>query len=313
MRIKSTARIKRLPPHKRLIKLVGRATFWVFLRVSGLLRPWSVRLMGNALGSVFYYLSRRYRGVAQKNLRAVYGGEKSERELQRMAKEVFRHFSRESLEFFRLLSLSREQIDKMVEMESREILEEVIKEGRGVIALTAHYGNWELLARKLVVSGYTVNVIARDSDDPGITGITTRIRETGGYRVFDKDQPIIGAFRCLRHNELLGILPDQNDSHGIYVDFFGRPAATAVGPAVLSLRSGAPIVPIFCARIGDDKYRARVYPRIDFTPTGDEEVDVAALTALVQKAIEREVRANPTQWLWVHDRWKRYAEARGNG
>ena len=137
----STARISRLPPHKRLIKLVGRVTFWVLVRMSGLLRPWSVRVTGNALGSTFYHLSRRYRGVALKNLTMVYGGEKSERELRRMAKEVFRHFTRESLEFFRVLSLSREQVDRMVDVEGQEILDEVVREGRGGIVITAHYGN----------------------------------------------------------------------------------------------------------------------------------------------------------------------------
>ena len=141
-------------------------------------------------------------------------------------------------------------------------------------------------------------------DHPGITGITTRIRESGGYRVFDKDQPIIGAFRCLKKNEVLGILPDQNESDGVFVDYFGRPAATATGPAVLSLRSGAPMVPFFAHRLPDGRYLARAYPRIEFEPSGDEERDIRDLTALFTAAIEREVRQHPTQWLWLHDRWK---------
>lgn len=271
---------------------------------AGLLRPWSVRVIGNSLGSLFYVLSSRYRKVALKNLRAAYGHEKSETEIRKIAKQVFRHFTRGAVEFFYFLSLSREQIDSMIDCEGREHIDRALEEGRGCIVITAHYGNWELLARKLVMYGYKANVIARDSDDPGMTGIATRIRESGGYRVFDKDQPMIGALRVLKHNEVLGILPDQNDPQGVFVDFFSRPVATATGPAVFSLRTGAPLVPAFAPRMPDGRYKATVYPRIEFTPSGDEEKDIFDLTVLINQAIEREVRTNPSQWLWLHDRWK---------
>lgn len=302
--MQSTARIHRLPPRKRLIKLIGRATFWWMSASSGLLRPWSVRVIGNSLGSLFYVLSSRYRKVALKNLRAAYGHEKSEAEIRKIAREVFRHFARGSVEFFYFLSLSREQIGAMIDVEGRENLDKALAEGKGCIVITAHYGNWELLARKMVIEGYKVNVIARDSDDPGMTGMTTRIRESGGYRVFDKDQPLIGALRVLRRNEILGILPDQNEPHGVFVDFFSRPVATATGPAVFSLKSGAALVPAFAPRMPDGKYKATIYPRIEFTPSGDEEKDIRDLTTLINQAIEREVRSNPSQWLWLHDRWK---------
>jgi len=309
LQTKSTARIHRLPPRKRLIKLIGRATFRVMSATAGLLRPWSVRAIGNSLGSLFYVLSSRYRNVALRNLRAAYGHEKSEAEIRKIAREVFRHFARGAVEFFYFLSLRPDQIGAMIDLEGRENLDEVLAEGRGCIIITAHYGNWELLARKSVIEGYKLNVIARNSDDPGMTGIATRIRESGGYRVFDKDQPLIGALRALRKNEILGILPDQNESNGIMVDFFSRPAATATGPAAFALKSGAALVPAFAPRMPNGKYRATVYPRIDFTPSGDEGKDIRDLTALINQAIEREVRSNPSQWLWLHDRWKCSPEA----
>lgn len=308
----STKRISKLTFKKRLIKFIGRVTFWCMQRTAGLLRPWSVKFLGNILGSLFYATSRRYRSVALKNLRAAFGQEKSEKEIESIARQVFRHFTRGGFEFFHLLSLGKEQINSLIDVQGVEHLDNALAEGRGCIVITAHYGNWELLARKLAISGYKVNVIARDSDDPGMTGITTRIRESSGYRVFDKDQPIIGAFRALKNNEALGILPDQNESEGIFVDFFSRPVATAVGPAVLSLKSGAPIVPVFAPRVGD-KYVATVYPRIEFEPSGDEKKDIHDLMTLVNSAIEKEVRSNPSQWLWLHDRWKLTPKVLNNG
>lgn len=275
------------------------------VRISKLLRPWSVKLLGNFLGSLMYHLSKRYRSVAIKNLQMVYASEKSDAKIKAIAKDVFKHFARGAVEFFYLLSLTRDQIDAMIDIENSEHLNSALAQGKGCIIITAHYGNWELLARKLVILGYNVNVIARDSDDPGMTGITQQIRENGGYRVFDRDQPIIGAFRALKNNEILGILPDQNDSSGIFVDFFSKLAATAIGPAVLSLKSGAPLVPVFATRIdGGSRYVATAYPRIEFTPSGDEEADIKNLTALVNQSIEKAIRLNPSQWLWLHNRWK---------
>lgn len=275
-----------------------------------LLRPWSVRAVGNILGSLFYRASRRYRNVALGNLRGAFGNEKTERELQAIAKSVFRHFACGAVEFFYLLSLKPEQIDKMIDVDGLDLIDEALKEGKGCILITAHYGNWELLARKLVILGYKANVIARDSDDPGMTGMATKIRESGGYRVFDKDQPLLGAFRALRRNELLGILPDQNELRGgIFVDFFGRPVSTATGPAVFALRTGAPVIPVFAPRMPNGKYKATAYPRIEFTPSGDEDKDIYDLTVLINQAIEREVRSHPDQWLWLHDRWKLTSKA----
>ncbi len=270
--------------------------------------PWLVRCLGGALGSAFYSCSKRYRTVAIKNLRAAYPGATDDW-VRRTAREVFRHFAREGLQFFRLLSLGKQEIDAMIDIEGVEHIDRALSSGKGCVAITAHYGNWELLARKLAIQGYPINVIARDSDDPGLTGMGTRMRESGGYKVFDKDQPIIGAFRRLKRNEILGILPDQNESHGILVPFFGLLARTAPGPAVLALKSGAPMLSAFAHRKDDGRYLARVYPVIDFQPTGDDEADIASLTALFTKAIETEVRTNPAQWLWLHDRWKSSPEA----
>lgn len=271
---------------------------------AGLLRPWSIRLLGNALGSAFYRASKRYRNISHKNLKIAFGDQITEPEIKRISISAFHHFTRAAFEFFYLLSLKREQVDKLIDIEGRQNIDDALALGKGCILVTAHYGNWELLARKLVILGYKVNVIARDSDDVGITGTTQRIRESGGYRVFDRDQPIIGVFRALKNNETLGILPDQNDYDGIPVPFFGRPALTAVGPAVISLKSGAPLVPVFAPRQDNGKYKLIAYPMIQFEPSGDQETDVPALMALVNKAIEDEIRRNPTQWLWLHDRWK---------
>jgi KDO2-lipid IV(A) lauroyltransferase len=106
-------------------------------------------------------------------------------------------------------------------------------------------------------------------------------------------------------------LPDQNTLSGIFVDFFGRPVATATGPAIFSLRSGAPIICGFAKRLGKGRFKVTIYPPLEVPLTGDEDADVHAITQSLTKAIEDEVRKDPAQWLWLHDRWKRTAELEG--
>jgi lauroyl/myristoyl acyltransferase len=117
LRVESTDRIKKLPLKKKIIKLIGRLTFMFFFKATGLLKPWSVNFFGSLCGTAFYNVSARYRRIAIKNLTAVYRNEKSEAEIKPIAKQVFVHFARAAFEFFYVISLSREQIDNLVDFE----------------------------------------------------------------------------------------------------------------------------------------------------------------------------------------------------
>lgn len=289
---------------KRIISLAGRFAFILLSGISSKLNPSRITRWGGWLGDMIYICSRRYRGVAIRNLSLSFPDWSTEK-VKQVARETCRNFARGALEFFYLIRLSPEHVDDWVSMEGAEYLDAAIAEGRGAIIVTAHYGNWELFARKIVLHGLPLNVIARDSDDAGMTGIANRIRESAGYRVLSRDNAALPALRRLKKNELLGILPDQNSYTGVMVDFFGRPAMTATGPAVFALRSGAPIVCGFCRRTEDGRFKCVIYPPLDVPRTGDEETDTRALTAAITSAIEDEIRKDPAQWLWLHSRWKR--------
>ena len=171
-----TPRIKRLPLEKRLLKALGRATFWWMSLCAGLLGARQVEFWGKSLGSLFFKVSRRHATTTLENLKYAFP-EKSSEERMAIAKKVFVDFSIEGFQFFRLLGMNKETISNLVEAKGFENIDAALSKGKGCILLTAHYGNWELLARKLTILGYKINVIARDSDDPGMTGMTTKIRE----------------------------------------------------------------------------------------------------------------------------------------
>lgn len=293
---------------KRIVLLAGRMAVRVFLGLSNKLNQSRINRWGRRLGDFMYCASRRYRRVAIKNLSSAYP-DWSKAQVRETAKSTCRHFAKGMLEFLYLLNLPTEELGRWIDLEGSEHLDEALSKGHGAILITAHLGNWELFARKLALSGYKLNVIARNSDDPTMTGTANKMREKAGYHVLDKKNSALPAIRALKRNEVLGILPDQNTFTGVFVDFFGMPCATATGPAVFALRSGAPVMCGFARRTEEGRFKAVIYPPLDVSITGNEEEDIHRLTQLLTKAIEDEIRKDPSQWLWLHDRWKRASEA----
>ena len=280
-----------------------RSLFRTLLRALRVV-PWSVAgAWGAGLGAWGYHLSARYRRVADTNLRHAYGNTLSERERAAIIRRVFQSFGRSLLEFLKAPSMSPEQIKRIVKAESYAPVEAVLARGKGMILLAAHFGNWELLARRAALEGYEFAVIARQSHDPEFNKITDSIRADGGYIVLPRGDSPRAILRRLRSNGIVAILPDQK-SEDVFVPFFGRLAGTVAGPAVLSLKTGAGIVPMFCPRQPDGTYQVEILPEIDTTPTGDMDADIHRIMADITRVIEAMVRRYPDQWLWLHDRWR---------
>ena len=298
---------KDLPKHIKL--LAGKLFLPGFVALASRMRWDQAQVLGNLLGDLAYALSRRYRGQAIENLNMAYGEEWTKDQVKRVARQTFRNFARAAIEFFVVQDMSDQELRRVIPLRGKEHLDAALAKGNGAIFVTGHLGNWELLARGLVMAGYKINVIARDSDDPAMTGLFNTIRQSGGYTVLSRDDAIGPALRCLRKNEVLGILPDQNTlGPCVFAEFFGRPAATATGPAVFSIRTGAPILTGFAARKENGNYEGIIYPAISFHPTGDRDSDVRTLVQAYTTAIENEIRKYPDQWLWLHGRWRRKPE-----
>lgn len=267
---------------------------------------------GSALGRLFYVSLHRYRRVARRNLRRTFGAigpgasAWSDEEIERMVRLSFRHCGQTLAEFMAMPYRSSAEIERRVELRGAHHLDAALARGRGAILVTAHYGNWELMAARIVGAGYPLSVIARDVDDPATNALINWIRRGCGYEVISRRRATRPALECLRRNELLGILLDQNTVSGeVYVDFFGRPAATAPGPAILALRTGAPLIPLFARRQEDGSHVVQLQPPLDWVATGDRDQDVVRITAQLTQAIERQIRAEPAQWFWIHNRWKK--------
>ena len=208
------------------------------------------------------------------------------------------------MEALKIPRLTSENRARLITFDGRQNIDDALKMGKGVIILTAHFGNWELLAAGLAFSGYDISYIVRPMRSRQLDNMLNGIRKgTGGHPV--PRSSLKGALRCLRRNGLLGILSDIDTKvDGVFVDFFGRPAFTPRGPVSLALRTGAALVPTLIIRQEDDTHIIVAEKALELEITGDIEEDIRVNTARFTKIIESYIRKYPEQWIWIHQRWK---------
>ncbi len=225
---------------------------------------------------------------------------------RRVARASYAHLGREAVSTFRVTSRGPVEVVARTTMVGFEAFQAAVAQGRGVILVTGHIGNWELGGAAFSSRGLPVDAVAKGMANPLFGADLEASRRRVGVRLVDLPQAPREALRSLREGHVLGLIADQNArEQGIFVPFFGRAAATFRGPALLALRSGAPIFLGVSLREPGVPARYRVtVERIAVAPTGDLEEDVRALTLAHTAALERAVRAAPEQYFWQHRRWK---------
>jgi KDO2-lipid IV(A) lauroyltransferase len=196
-----------------------------------------------------------------------------------------------------------------IDPEGRRVFDAAVAAGRGVIAVTGHVGNWELLAAAIAHRGYPATVVARRVNDARFDALVREVRTGAGLRILDRDDPRFAqALRGeLTEGRVVALLIDQDTrGAGVWVPFFGRPARTPAGAAVLALRARAECVSVFIERRPEGGHLIRFAP----VERGDGRTrrDIEDLTARMTAAIEAQIRRNPVEWVWWHRRWRRAAE-----
>jgi KDO2-lipid IV(A) lauroyltransferase len=260
---------------------------------------------GRALGTLAFRLDRYHRRIALANLRQAFGEEKSPAELRAIALDSFRRFGGTVADIFKLFQWSPADIAKLIDVEGREILAEAVAGGKGVLVFSAHIGNWEIGSPVISEAG-TFSVIARALDNPHLDRALLEFREGIGAHVIYKQQAAKKILQALRNAEIVAVLVDQNvlRREAVFVDFFGRPAGTTPALGAFHLRTGAPLLPVFCLPAAGNRYRLRILPPVAFVPGEDVGADVLKITGICTKIIETAIREDPASWLWIHDRWR---------
>lgn len=287
------------PLKKRVVSALGTRAFLAIQRWLTKKSPVDAENSGAKLGALAYKVSSKHRMKADRNLRLAFP-ELSDPQRETLARDVLIHFGRVMAVFVRLGKLSDKEILDMVEFEGFEHLEGVMKAGRGAVITSGHFGNWEILGTVLAIKGIPISVVAREANDPALTKLVTDLRESHGMKIIPRGDAARPILRELKEGHAVGLIPDQNSSE-IYVPFFGHPCGTVMGPAIISIRSRAPIIPVYCARIGPTRYKVIVEPPLN--PVEGYSLE-EGLTRAMNLSLESVIRKYPDQYLWIHDRWK---------
>ncbi len=284
---------------KRTKRLVRFALVRALLAiVSRLPLPWA-SAAGERLGLVAGRLAAGERRKALASLQRAFP-ELPPAEHQALVDRCFRHLGRMAFELACISQLDRD-IERHVEWPEpdRAVLDQALARGRGVVFVSGHVGNWELLARRVALAGYPSQSIAKEASDAHLTALIEAFRRSGRLKTIWRGQP--GAakqmLRALKAGEILGLLIDQDTKvQSVFVPFFGDLASTPRAAADLALRTGAPLIVGFCVRA---QGRHRI--SMEEVPAS---ADPTAVTAELTARIERTIRAYPEQWVWMHQRWK---------
>jgi KDO2-lipid IV(A) lauroyltransferase len=262
--------------------------------------------LGRFLGKLAYFIIADARKRTQNNLKIAFGQEKNPRELRRLALNVFENVGKNVVDAVRLKNMKWNQIEGITKVEGLEYFDNAYKVGKGVIALTGHIGNFELLGAYFSLKGYKVSVIGRELYDPRLDALLVESRESVGLENIPSSASVKQVIRALRSGRALGVLADQDSSRvrGVFVDFFGRPARTPVGPVLLAYKTQSPIVPMAIVRDENDRYKIIVKKPVELVFSGNKEKDLIETTQNYTRVLESIIREYPSQWLWMHDRWK---------
>jgi KDO2-lipid IV(A) lauroyltransferase len=276
------------------------------VRTLGLL-PWETACrIGARLGATGYAPLAIRREVAERQIAAAFP-EKNPGEVKRVARASFEHLGRSAVETALLPRVGRRGVlDLVVEVEGWDMVEADLAEGRGVVLVAGHHGNWELLGAYIAARGVPIDAIVRRMANPYFDAYLSETREKLGVTAIRDEDAVRRVPRSFREGRMVALLSDQGVKGlaSTFVPFFGRPAKTPRGAAVFALRFDTPILFADAIRRPDGKYRV-VVERVAITPSGDKDRDIDAMVERFSQVLEKWVRRFPEQYLWQHRRWRR--------
>ena len=237
-----------------------------------------------------------------------------ERELRRLALRTYRHYARDTIDFIRSLSMTTAQLQGLLGEFSGEYIEQALTAGRGALAISAHFGSWELgglLLRRLL--GHPVSVVVRPETSPAVHRIRLEIRESFGIETIEVRQQLHTALkvrRLLAENQVVAVLLDRHlGKDRIQVEFFGRPALFLRSPALLGYETGAPLVPSFVFSREDGRVVATCGESIAIDRRLGREAAIQEATQRFATLLEVQIRRHPDCWYQFYDFWAAQAAA----
>lgn len=258
---------------------------------------------GKLLGRLYYRIAAKQRQRALQQIAERMG--LTAEQAEATIKSSFIKLAQTFLEVLYMPALTKEKLEQYVTFENRHYLTEALAQQKGVVFLTGHLGNWEWFGAALAMAGFPVADIVRKQPNDQHTRLLNEFRQMFGIEIYASgSSEVIGAAKALKKGKLLGFFADGDAGNdGIFVDFFGKPASTHLGPAIFARKFKSPIVPGFITRNPDGTHCIRLQPPIYFEDTGNPDADLYNLTERLTRIIESAIREYPDEWVWFKKRW----------
>ena len=262
------------------------------------------------LGRFAFYVATETRKLTIKHLTIAFP-EKSRREIVDLAKDTFAMLGKNTGEIIRASRVkSLEELNRFLVTHGYENFEAANKKGKGVIFLTAHLGAFDLQVTNMALRGLNPNIIGTPLKDERLNELLWNYRNAHGAVAIERGKETFRMIKVLKSGGSVALLIDQDTKvKTVFVNFFGKPAATPAGAAVLALKTGAAIVPTYVHLAADGLQHMHILPEIPMRVTGNEEGDIVYNTQILTNFIEAQIRKHPDQWVWMHERWKTQPEA----
>jgi len=300
---------------KRIIDLSIFVLFFCLKTLFSILPRPLCLVLGRLMGFLFYLFDSKHRKIALQNLAIAFQDEKSPAERAEVARGSFKHFGEVIMDLIKFSTLPEKKRRRLVKVEGEEHIQIALKQKKGALLFTGHYGNWEIAPHFVARLG-ELKVIARPLDNIHMEKELLKMRKGLGEDVIDKKNAARGVLKALHGNSMVAILIDQNvlQDEAVFVDFFGKAAATTPALAVFHIRTGSPLIPVFSYPTPDGTYHIKIFPPLQVQLSDRFKDDILKITQRCTKMIEDQIRRNPFFWLWFHNRWKtRPEEQTGSG
>ena len=294
---------------KRILYFYGRVWARFAIRLPQWLSLKYLYFVAGVFGKIGFYLMRKRRQIAYHNLQIAFGNSKTKWECDEIVKTIFRDTAKNVLEVAKLIYADPNFLKEIISIDGLEYLDNALSQGKGVVAISAHMGNFILIGPRLTLEGHRFNLILRNPKDKILAKTLSDIRINVGLdSIPDKPRRMCAAksLASLKKNSILYLQIDQNaSSQDLWVDFFGWLVPTFRGPVVFSFRTGAPILPMFIVRDASNHHKLIIKPPFKLINTENKEDDILQNTAKLTKLLEFYIKQYPSQWWWFHRRWKK--------
>lgn len=268
---------------------------------------WSKKA-GELLGLFVFYLWQSRRRIAIQNLKAVIlsGALTFPGPAETMIRDNFKNLGKTFSEVVKLYYHRGGRIIEEVDIEGVEHFRDALMKGKGILVITGHCGNWELMAITAALKLQAISVVARPVDNPFVHRFGERVRKKYGNSVIYKKGALKLILQKLKSNDVVGILMDQavKRDEGFVINFLGVGAWTMKMPALIARKTGAAVLPAFIHRT-EKGHTITIHPEVELSAAEDRDAAVVEDTKRFSWYVEEYIRQHPTEWLWIHKRWKR--------